>query len=110
MGQGILLSSEGTAVDFMIHGVFSYELFGQTLWITTSHVCVLLVMLIIIGFCLFANRAMKRAIEVPGAFQNVVELIVEMLDGMIRGVMGKHSVVFRNYIGTIFIFILISNI
>ena len=110
MGQGILLSSEGTAVDFMIHGVFSYELFGQTLWITTSHVCILLVMLIIIGFCLFANRAMKRATEVPGAFQNVVELVVEMLDGMIRGVMGKHAVVFRNYIGTIFIFILISNI
>ncbi len=110
MGQGILLSSEGTAVDFMIHGVFSYELFGQTLWITTSHVCVLIVMLIIIAFCLLANRAMKRAAEVPGAFQNVVELIVEMLDNMIGGVMGKHAAKFRNYIGTIFIFILLSNI
>ena len=43
MGQGILLS-EGTSVDFMIHGVFSYELFGQTVWITTTHVCVLIVM------------------------------------------------------------------
>ena len=49
MGQGILLSGE-TEVDFMIHGVFSYELFGQTVWITTTHVCVLIVMLIIIGF------------------------------------------------------------
>ena len=102
--------SEGTAVDFMIHGVFSYELFGQTVWITTSHVCILIVMLIIMAFCLLANRAIKHATEVPGAFQNVVEIIVEMLDGMIGGVMGKYAVNFRNYIGTIFIFIFISNI
>lgn len=109
MGQGILLS-EGTEVDFMIHGVFSYELFGQTVWITTTHVCVLIVMLIIIGFCIAANRAIKHATEVPGGFQNVVELIVEKLDGMIGGVMGRQAVRFRNYIGTIFIFIFISNI
>lgn len=108
MGQGILLSA-GADIDFMIHGVFSYELFGQTLWITTTHVCVLIIMLVIVGFCLAANRAVKYASEVPGGFQNVVELIVEMLDGMIGGVMGKYSRRFRNYIGTIFIFILLSN-
>lgn len=109
MGEGILLS-ESNSVDFMIHGVFSYELFGQTVWITTTHVCVLIVFLVIIGFCIAANRAVKHATEVPGAFQNVVELIVEMLDGMISGVMGGQAARFRNYIGTIFIFILFSNI
>lgn len=109
MGEGILLSESGS-VDFMIHGVFSYELFGQTVWITTTHVCTLIVFLIIIGFCIAANRAVKHATEVPGAFQNVVELIVEMLDKMISGVMGPQAVRFRNYIGTIFIFILVSNI
>lgn len=109
MGQGILLSGS-TEVDFMIHGVFSYELFGQQVWITTTHVCVLIVMLIIIGFCIAANRAIKHATEVPSGFQNVVEMIVEMLDGMVGGVMGGQAVRFRNYIGTIFIFILVSNI
>ena len=109
MGQGILLSG-GADVDFMIHGVFSYELFGQTLWITTTHVCVLIVMLVITVFCLAANRAVKHATEVPGTFQNIAELVVEKLDGMICGVMGKFSPKFRNYIGTIFIFILLSNI
>ena len=109
MGEGILLSEAG-GVDFMIHGVFSYELFGQTVWITTTHVCVLIVFLIIIGFCIAANRAVKHATEVPVAFQNVVELIVEMLDGMVGGVMGRQAVRFQNYIGTIFIFILFSNI
>ena len=108
MEQGIMLSADN--LDFMIHGVFSYEIFGQTVWITTSHVCILIVMLVLMGFALAANRAMKRATEVPGTFQNVVELIVEMLDNMANGVMGKYAVTFRNYIGTIFIFILFSNI
>lgn len=107
MEQGILLSAD---LDFNIHGIFSYELFGQTVWITTSHVCILIVMLVLMGFALAANRAMKHATEVPGTFQNIVELIVEKLDGMSKGVMGKYAVRFRNYIGTIFIFILFSNI
>ncbi len=108
MEQGILLS--GDKLDFMIKGVFSYEICGQTVWITTSHVCILIVMLVLMGFALAANRAMKHATEVPGTFQNIVELIVEMLDNMANGVMGKYGVRFRNYIGTIFIFILVSNI
>lgn len=109
MEQGILLSADAD-IDFMIHGVFSYEIFGQTVWITTTHVCVLIVMLVIIAFCIAANRSMKKASEVPGTFQNIVELVVEMLDNMVGGVMGKYSVKFRNYIGTLFIFILVSNI
>ena len=108
MEQGIMLSADN--LDFMIHGIFSYEIFGQTVWITTSHVCILIVMLVLMGFALAANRAMKHATEVPGTFQNIVELIVEMLDNMANGVMGKYGVRFRNYIGTIFIFILVSNI
>lgn len=109
MGQGILLSG-ADEIDFMIHGVFSYELFGQTLWITTSHVCIAIVFLVILAFIFAANRAIKKASEVPTGFQNVVELVVEKLDGMIDSTMGASAPAFRNYIGTIFIFILVSNI
>ena len=109
MGQGILLSGADD-IDFMIHGVFSYELFGQTLWITTSHVCIAIVLLVLLAFIFVANRAIKKGTEVPGGFQNVVELIVEKLDGIVDNTMGKSAPGFRNYIGTIFIFILVSNI
>ena len=108
MEQGILLSADN--LDFMIHGIFSYTLFGQTVWITTSHVCILIVLLVMIGFFIAARVAMNKATEVPGTFQNILELMVEMLDNMIGGVMGKWAPKFRNYIGTIFIFILLSNI
>ena len=109
MAQGILLSAENE-IDFMIHGVFQYNFFGNEVWITTTHMCLLIVLLVLILFGFFARRAMLKATEVPTGFQNVVELIVEMLDGMVDGTMGKNGKNFRNYIGTIFIFILVCNI
>ena len=109
MAQGILLSAENE-IDFMIHGVFKYNFFGNEVWITTTHMCMLIVLLVLIGFGFFARRAMLKATEVPTGFQNVVELIVELLDGMVDATMGKNGKNFRNYIGTIFIFILVCNI
>ena len=79
MEHGILLSGADN-IDFMIHGVFKYSFFGHEVWITTTHVCVLIVMLLIIGFAIAANRQMAKAREVPEGFQNVVELIVEKLE------------------------------
>ena len=108
MRYGILLSGS-SEVDFMIHGIFQYSFFGHQVWITTSHVCILFVMLILIVFSVVAGRRMAKAEEVPGGFQNVVELIVEKLDAMVDTSMEHAAPRYYNYIGTIFIFILISN-
>ena len=54
---------------------------------------------------------MKHAKEIPEGFQNVLEIMVEKLDAMVYGTMGKVAAPkFVNYISTIFIFILMSNI
>ncbi len=97
-------------VDFMIHGLVKFQLFGQELWITTTHVCVLIVMMALIGFAIAANYKIRHAKEVPDGFQNFIELIVESLDKMVNNIMGENAAKFRNYIGTIFMFILLSNI
>ena len=94
----------------MIKGLFSYNFFGNEVWITTTHVCCLIVLLSLMLFGFLAGRKMKHADEVPEGFQNFIELIVELLDGMVDGTMGKNGANFRNYIGTIFIFILVSNL
>lgn len=109
MNTGIICAADG--VDFMIKGLYKYELFGNEVWITTSHVCLFIVWLLLVIFCLCAYRVIKKADpeDTPGTFQNIVELIVEMLDNMVGGVMGKNAGKFVNYISTIFIFILISN-
>ncbi len=109
MGQGILLSG-GDNIDFMIHGVFSYELFGQEVWITTSHICLLIVVLVLLLFFIIGGSVFRKAKTVPTGFQNVVEMVVELLDGMVGSTMGEKGKGFRNYIGVIFIFILFSNI
>lgn len=96
--------------DFMIKGIFSYEAFGQTFWITTTHVSIVIVCAVLILFAFLANRRMKKAEEVPGVFQNIVELIVEMLDNMTITNMGKYAPKFANYIATLFLFVLVSNI
>ena len=109
MNQAILLSDTSN-VDFMIHGIIPVEFLGQTVWITTSHACILIVMMIMIVFAIIANRKLKKATDVPDGFQNIIELIVELLQGMVQGSMGKWAPGFVNYIGTIFICILISNL
>lgn len=107
--QGQLLAAGGE-VDFMIHGLFKYKLFGQEFYITTTHVSILIVMIILLVFAIIANRKMKNPDVIPGGFQNVVEMIVEMLDKMVHGSMGKYAGKFANYIGSIFLFIFVSNI
>ena len=99
----------GQNIDFMIHGIIPLEIFGQTVWITTSHACILIIVALIIIFAIFASRKLKKATEIPDGFQNILELIVDMLDGMVSNSMGKWAPRFRNYIMTVFIFVLLSN-
>ena len=108
MNYGILLT-DADNIDFMIHGIFKYNFFGHEVWITTTHVSILIVMLILIGFAIAANRCIAKATDEPSGFQNVIEFMVEWLDGMVDKSMGKAAPKFYNYIGTIFIFILLSN-
>ena len=103
-------------MDFRFHGIYSYEFFGETVWITTSHVCVLIVLLVLLGFALAANRKIRRAArelsdrEAPGGMVNFLELLVEKLDDMVEHAMGIHAPAFVNYIGTVFLFLLCSNV
>lgn len=99
-----------TDVDVMTHGLLKYSFFGHEVWLTTTQVSLLIVVLLLMAFCIAAGRKIQKATEVPDGFQNVVELIVELLDNMVDKSMDKHAPKFYNYIGTIFIFIITSNI
>lgn len=105
--MGMLISNEP---DFMIHGVLKYSLFGQELWITTTTIAMLIISLTILILAFIANRTMKKAADVPGVFQNILEYAVEMLENMAGGILGGNAKKFMNYIGTIFLFILFCNL
>lgn len=105
-----MILATGQNVDFMIHGLIEFELFGQKLWITTTHVSMLIVMCLILVFALIVRSKLKAPDETPGMLQSGVELAVEKLEDMVRSVMGSDAGKFVNYIGSIFLFILLSNI
>lgn len=107
--QTALLASSSDA-DFMIHGLFQYELFGHTFWITTTHVSILIVMALIMIFACVVRKKLLAPEETPGLLQSGVEIAVEMLDNMVHGIMGDHARKFANYIGAVFVFLLISNV
>ena len=111
MSNTILMSAGAENLDFMIHELIPINFFGSEVYITSSHACILIVMLVLIVFAIIANRKIKKATEVPDGFQNVIELLVEKLDGIVYGTMGKTAAPkYANYMLTIFMFIFVSNI
>lgn len=100
-------------VDFYIHGYQQVTIGGVSFWITTSHVCLAIVMVVLIVFAIVANRKIKKAdpTKAPSGFLNVLELLVETLDNLVKDNMGRVLAPrFRNYIGALFMLILTCNL
>ncbi|MCI6885734.1 MAG: F0F1 ATP synthase subunit A, partial [Lachnospiraceae bacterium] len=92
--MGMLISNEP---DFMIHGVLKYQMFGQDFWITTTTIGMWIVSILILIVAFLANRTLKKATDVPGAFQNALEYAFDMLDNMAKGILGSNASRFVNY-------------
>lgn len=112
MGYGMMpmLLAADKEVDFSIHHLIGYQFMGQTVYITTSHVCMILIMATIMIFAVVARKKIMHAEEVPTGLQNVVELAVETLEGFVNSSMGKNGRKYICYVGTLFLYILLSNI
>lgn len=123
MGTGSILLSAGFAnlnlirleskeVTFGVDGFLKYHLFGHELWLTTTHISLVIIMLVLVIFAIIANRIIKNADpdKSPGMFLNMIEYLVEAVDNLTKANMGERGYKFSNYIGTLAIFILISNI
>ena len=66
-GLGIVAAKEA---DFMIHSLLKFELFGQELYLTTTHVSILLICLGLIILALIARVKLQDTDGKPGRFQN----------------------------------------
>lgn len=104
--KGVLLAD----ADFMIHCLTKLNFFGQEVYFTTTHVSLLIICVGLIILGLVVRLKLKDTEGKPSGFQNAIELVVEMLDGMVKSSMGKSAVRYRNYIGVLFLFLLFSNL
>ena len=59
----MLAASSGDDVDFMVHGLIPLKFFGHKVWITTTHVTTLIVMVFIIVLALIARHAVLHGDE-----------------------------------------------
>ncbi|MBQ8983376.1 MAG: hypothetical protein IJ079_07280, partial [Lachnospiraceae bacterium] len=66
-GMRAVLSGDG--VDFFIHELVPYNFFGHTVYLTTTHVCELIVIVGIIIFALVARHSIMHAKTVPTGMQ-----------------------------------------
>lgn len=114
MGSFYVNTLSACESSFMIKSLYNFRIPGidYDFSINTTHVAMLIVSVFIIIMAIIARVKISRvdASDTPGMFQNAVELIVEMLTTMTDGIMGKNANKFVNYISTVFIFIIISNI
>jgi len=71
---------------------------------------VMMSVFIIVLFVLIARISLKRLSLVPAGAQNVMEVVVSGIDGMMADAMGKKGKPYFPFIATLGIFILISNL
>lgn len=111
MGYGMMpmLLAAGGDVDFSIHHLIGYEFMGTTVYLTTSHVCMLIIFATIMIFSLVVRRKIVNAQDVPTGLQNFVEFVVEVLENFVNSSMGKHGKKYMYYVGTLFLYVLLSN-
>ena len=107
MLSGMVLAAKD--VDFYIKGLVKYKLFGQELWITTTHVGLFIVSVILIILMIVGHRIIVKAdpMAKPKGLQNVLELFVSTIDNLVESIMGSNGKRFRNWICAIFMFILL---
>lgn len=98
--------------SFMIQLLKEFKIGNTTLHITTTHVCLAIVTIVLMILALVVNHKVKTTNEdePPGVLLNIAEIIVEAVDNMVQGIMGTNANKFVNYIGTLFMFVLLCNI
>lgn len=105
-------AKEESSGDFMIQLYEDIHIGGTTVYITSTHVCMCIITIVLIAFMLIVNRKLKKegAEDNPGTLQNIAEFIVETITRMTEGIMGVNTGKFVNYIITLFMFVLLCNL
>lgn len=82
-------------------------------WIIPDTIINLWIVVILLSvFALIVNKKIKKARveDVPSNFLNIVELLVESVDGLVESTMGSHNMRFAPYIFTLTLLLVVSNL
>lgn len=94
-------------MEFFPRVVFYLPLFGIRIPVTETVVATWAVMAILISFGYLGGKNLKK---IPDPFHNVVEVFYEGLEGLVKASMDEGKAGYIPYMGTLTMFILISNL
>ncbi|MCT4613167.1 MAG: F0F1 ATP synthase subunit A [Clostridia bacterium] len=99
-------------MEFGIKRVFTipFKLFGEDIVITETIFNTWIIMAILIMFAVIVRLSVKNFEKHPKGFQNFIEALVSGLNNLTSNTMGEKNKAFAGYFGTVFLFILLSNL
>ncbi len=85
---------------------------GMEIIVPDTIVNVWLVVILLTIFALVVNSKIKKANaqETPSDFLNIVELLIEAAEGLVKTTMGPQNIGFAPYILTLIVFLLVANL
>lgn len=88
------------------------KIFGMEIIVPDTIVNMWIVTILLIIFAFIVNSRIKKANvdEVPSNFLNVVELIVEAIENLVKSTMGPQNIKFASYILTLALFLAVANL
>lgn len=93
--------------QFEIEKIFPLNLGGHDVSFTNSSLFMILALVLISGFLVYAMRA--RAL-VPGRVQSIAEIVYEYVASMVRDNLGEDGMKYFPWVFSLFIFILVLNL
>lgn len=88
-----------------------FEVDGQPVGFTTTIINTWVVMAVLIAIALVVRYKFSTFTDVPtGKFQNIVEAIVEALEGLVTGAMGENHKGFAPFYSSMLVFIVFCNL
>lgn len=87
--------------------VFHFYLFGNKIPVTDVVVTMWIIMVVMISLAIILTR---KFTSVPGKLQNIAEMIVDMINNIVKDAIGEHHwKAFAPYLGTVMLFLIFAN-
>ncbi len=86
--------------------LFEIDIMGLKIPISDVVLTMWIVMAVMVGLAIFLTRNLK---PVPGKRQNIAEIIVNLINNIVKDAIGHHWKPFAPYLGTVLLFLVFSN-
>jgi F-type H+-transporting ATPase subunit a len=86
--------------------IFSFKMFGYDIDVYNSVVVMWIVMAVLIIFSIMSSKKLET---IPRGIQNVIEIIIDGINSFSKDIAGQHWKALTPYVGTVFIFLIVSN-